>query len=116
MSIRRTFDVDSRRLDNGYITDASGRLDLILRGLRSCPSCKRIDSRVSASGNGYHVSVSCEGDGSCYVCRMVFDDPYRLELDLLRPVWTREVLWSRKVYRKGGGVLVGEAETWEMIK
>ena len=114
--IRRTFDVDPERFDNGTIILAHDRLVQCLRGLGKCIHLQSVQMRVSASGNGYHVDMECSGPDDCYNCRLVFDSPVRLELDLLRPGWTREVLWDRKVYRKGGGVMVGESGIWEMVE
>ena len=116
LSTRRTFDVDPIRFDNGFIVDAVSRLDELLDSVHCCGKVQSVSSRVSASGNGYHVQIVCFGDIDCYLCRLAFDSPGRLELDLLRPGWTREVLWDRKVYRKGGGVMVGESGLWEMVE
>jgi len=113
---RRTFDVDPFRFDNGFIVDAVSRLDELLDNVTGCGRVQSVSCRVSASGNGYHVQVTCGGDSDCYLCRLVFDSPLRLELDLLRPGWTREVLWDRKVYRKGGDVMVGESGPWDKLK
>ena len=109
-----TFDVDFHRFDSGYIVSSSEYADMVLCAVRRCNRVRRVEWRISASQNGYHIRVHCAGDG-CDSCRLVFDSPYRFAMDQRRPQWTRDVLWDRKHYFKGGGCLGLDAGEWETV-
>lgn len=104
---RNTLDLDPVRLPNGFIRAADpGLMDKIKR----CPFLVRARVRESASGSGYHIELWCNWD--CDLCRLVYDSPRRFGKDLGRPVWSRDVLWQNKVYRKGGHSLALGPDVW----
>jgi len=109
-----TFDVDWRRT-GAYLESSDSILAAVVGRVGSCIGCSGVDVRHSASGNGYHVKVDCDHT-DCYLCRLVFDSPVRLDADLGRPVWSREVLWDLKTFLKGGGWVVGEAGPWRCVE
>ena len=111
IGVINTFDVDWRRLYNGFIEDSDSLLDVILHRVYRCGHVGSVKVRDSASGNGFHVVVSCDRCG-CDVCRFVFDSAVRVDADMSRPVWTRDVLWDKKFYRKGGGCVEGLVGPW----
>ena len=117
--MRQTFDVDARRLPNGYLIIPGPRdLEKVMRRIGRCIYVHEILWRESASGNGYHVAVECDGDGmECEACRLCFDDSYRFMLDqVYRKPHQRNVLWKRKTYHKGGSVLTLEAGEWQSVR
>ena len=111
LSMWSSFDVDWGRLGNGFVVPSVDLLDSIRQHVSKCPLVKELQFRDSASGNGFHVQVTCDGEAECETCRMVFDSPSRLDLDD-GPLWTRGVLWDEKTYVKGGCRLRGVAGAW----
>ena len=95
------------------VTSSDVQLGRILDHISVCRLVNEIRLRRSSSGNGYHVAVDCDGPSGCLVCRLVFDSPKRLDLDVNEPEWAQDVLWSRKTYVKGEHKMVGEAGEWE---
>ena len=108
----KTFDLDWERLPNGFIVSSDDLLGRVLEKVGKCDKVYDVKRRVSSSGNGYHVLVSCGSGGGCDICRMVFDSPKRLELDVNDPPWCQNVLWDRKTYVKGDHRMVGVAGEW----
>ena len=108
--MNKTFDVDPKRLPNGFISLGEDELRRIQRALSKCPHAGVRYHRRSASGNGFHVSVECDRD--CEICSLTLDSPRRMELDALDPPWTRGVLWDSKTFSKGGSRLEMEAGEW----
>lgn len=53
---------------------------------------------VKPSLNGWHVTMLCDTD--CDICRLVFDDPVRYAKDLMRPEYSRNVLFTRKEVKR----------------
>jgi len=106
-----TFDVDWRRLYNGYVESSDWLVGNMLGRVAKCDHVRCVKFRDSASGNGFHVEVSCDRVG-CDLCRYVFDSAVRVDADMSRPVWTRDVLWDKKYYRKGGGCVEGLVGPW----
>ena len=109
-----TFDVDWHRVGGGLVESSSDSLVRVLRGLVKCSGLGSVEVRDSSSGNGFHVRVSCPGCDSD-ACRVVLDSPERYGLEVGDPVWTRNVLWNRKTYVKGGSKMVGCAGPWESV-
>jgi len=102
---RNTVDVDGK-----VFVDAEGKLRRVLGFVGRCPFSQTLRYRVSPSLNGYHVEFWCTLN--CSLCRFVFDDVKRYVFDLRRPPWTRDVLWSSKVFCKLGRTLRVEAGVW----
>jgi hypothetical protein len=60
-----------------------------------CPYLVEMKVKPSSS-RGFHISLLCRLP--CLVCRLLFDDPVRLEADLKnRMTYQRDVLFDRKV-------------------
>ena len=98
-----------------YIVSSGDTLRRIILGLAKCPyDDPGVSVRDSPGGNGFHVEVKCSREG-CDLCRLVFDSPIRFERDLDRPPRSRDVLWDRKAYRKGGGRMIGVADEWRRV-
>lgn len=112
--VRQTFDVDWVHLGNGYIRSSDELRDDIIIRVKKCTHCVCIEERDSSSGNGFHIRVGCDRVDECWVCRMVFDSPSRVDLDD-GPPWTRGVLWDRKTYVKGCSKMVGMAGPWGKV-
>ena len=107
-----SFDVDPKRLPNGYVSLGEPELERTLGGLRKCGLLDQVLVRRSASGNGFHVVAFCR-DGECSEsCRLCLDSPRRVDLDGLDPEWTRGVLWDSKTYSQGGKSIRLEAGEW----
>jgi hypothetical protein len=83
----------------------------VITRILSCPGSADLRHRESAGGNGYHLRFGCRVD-DCFLCRMVFDHPRRLDLDLMRPGVSRGVLWDVKHVFKGGVQLRLDAGPW----
>lgn len=105
-----TLDVDWKKSSNGPITSSEAFLQTALDHIERCIDMCDIGVRRSAGGNGYSVKILCAVD--CDRCRLAFDSQYRLGMDLMRPVESRDVLWDWKWFRKGGVGLRLEAGEW----
>ena len=107
----QTFDVDPRRLPNGFLVFPD--VDDVIRRLWRCSYATNVAVRRSASGNGFHVRLECMWD-NCDICRLCFDSDFRFMLDMLfRKPRQRNVLWKRKTYEKNGHYLTCDAGEWE---
>jgi len=67
----------------------------IVAKILSLPCCQSVSTSPSQL-KGYHLFIFCKGDGSCELCRQVFDDQKRYERDARRPVKWRNVLFTSK--------------------
>lgn len=73
---------------------------------------KNVRVRHSSSLNGFHVkfTIPDEKEG---ISRLVFDDQRRFSADLVgRDESSRNVLWDRKLYRKGSHTIELRAGQW----
>ena len=104
-----TLDLDWSRLDNGVLDSSEHKLEAVLDHVNNCEKCLSYEYRRSASGNGYHVRMSCSG---CDLCRWLFDQPIRCDIDHTRAGHMRNVLWDRKNYFKLGRSVEMEAGEW----
>lgn len=108
---RNTIDIDPVRLPNGYIVPVTEEgLRRITYKIRMCPGLIYLQNRTSPSDNGIHLQFWCLWD--CDRCRLVYDSPWRFKKDLDRPPHSRDVVWSEKVYKKGGRFIRLPAGDW----
>jgi len=69
---------------------------LILKEIKSCKYCQKIEYRKSASKKGWHIKILCSKN--CDKCRRLFDDSTRYKADKNRDFFGDNVLWDKKVY------------------
>lgn len=81
-------------IDNGD----KANLDRILNRISRNKCCIDINCKDS-SNKGYHLILTCKVQ--CDICRLVFDDQKRLEMDNMRNEKFRNTLFSEKEYFKG---------------
>jgi hypothetical protein len=81
-------------IDNGD----KANLERILNKISQNKCC--LDLKLKDSSNkGYHILITC--DRKCDICRIVFDDQKRLEMDSLRQEKFRNTLFTEKEYFRG---------------
>jgi len=79
-----TIDVDDKDPEN---------LRRISSAVEKCPRLVALEVKPS-SAKGYHLTLWCLKD--CEECRKLYDDKVRYEMDQMRPVYCRDVLFSKK--------------------
>jgi hypothetical protein len=58
--------------------------------------CLELDYADSNS-KGYHIRLRCSIE-NCDICRLVFDDPKRFDIDSVMPLKYRDFLFQEKIY------------------
>jgi len=66
----------------------------VVKKIRTCPHLTALWFKYSQSLNGYHIELYCEKE--CDKCRLVFDHQRRYFKDLMRPEFSRNVLFEWK--------------------
>jgi len=74
------------------------QLNAIVNKIQAKPCCLSLQYKDSSS-KGYHISLICKK--ACEICRLVFDDQKRLEMDSNRDMKFRNTLFSSKEFVKG---------------
>lgn len=106
MAVRNTLDVDT--------TDKK-MFERIRNFILRCKWCCEAYWRYSASLNGFHFKFICKKN--CCLCRIIFDDPKRLDMDTKYfEVSRQNVLWTKKYYRKGRFRIFLKSGDWIRFK
>lgn len=74
------------------------KLERITSKIKEKKCCLELQSKPSFS-KGYHILLVC--DKKCFLCRMVFDDPKRFEMDSNRDLKYQNTLFDSKEYTRG---------------
>lgn len=83
-------------------------LNRITEKIKQKNCCLSLQIKDSSS-KGYHILLICSHD--CEVCRMVFDDPKRFEMDSNRDLKFRNTLFTSKEYARGTLKQLAEGKT-----
>jgi hypothetical protein len=74
------------------------QLEEITKKIKKCKNCLSVQSKDSSS-KGYHVSIICKI--KCDICRLVFDDQKRYEIDLGRDEKFKNTTFDEKEWFRG---------------
>ncbi|MCS7367273.1 MAG: hypothetical protein NDF52_05285 [archaeon YNP-WB-062] len=69
-----------------------GKLARIIAKIIQCKWLIKV--KVRDTNKGYHLILFCKR--KCELCRMAFDDQTRFFADFNRPLYLRNILWTRK--------------------
>lgn len=71
------------------------QLEIITQKIKNNECCKEVIIRDSNT-KGYHIIIICRKN--CDLCRFVFDDAKRYDIDSVMPLRLRDFLFTEKIY------------------